>query len=127
MKLLLDTSVLVDHLRNDSRATGLLLEANQRGDDLWAVVLTRAELVRGMRPSEAARTHQLMDSLNWLDVTSDLADQAGELSRTYRSSHGGIDLVEFTIAAAAETLQAQLMTRNVKHFPMFPDLQPPYM
>lgn len=43
-----------------------------------------------------------------------------------RSSHRGIDDVDYLIAATAIVVDADLLTTNVRHFPMFPDLQPPY-
>jgi len=126
MRLLLDTSVLIDHLRHHSGAVELLLDANERGDELWGVVLTRTEVLGGMRSAERRRTLLLLDSVAWIDVTAELADRAGELARKYRASHRGIDLVDYTIAAAAEAIKAKLVTRNVRHFPMFAGLEPAY-
>ena len=126
MRLLLDTSVLIDHLRHHSGAVELLLDANERGDELWGVVLTRTEVLGGMRSAERRRTLLLLDSVAWIDVTTELADRAGELARKYRASHRGIDLVDYTIAAAAEAIKAKLVTRNVRHFPMFEGLEPAY-
>lgn len=51
---------------------------------------------------------------------------AGRLAQRYHASHGGIDTVDYVIAAAAESLGASLLTLNVRHFPMFPDLEPAY-
>ncbi len=34
--------------------------------------------------------------------------------------------MDYLIAAAAESIGASLVTLNVRHFPMFPDLEPPY-
>jgi predicted nucleic acid-binding protein len=34
--------------------------------------------------------------------------------------------MEYLIAATAEVHRADLLTRNVRHFPMFPDLEPPF-
>lgn len=126
MRLLLDTSVLVDHLRDDRRAVDLLIAATERGDELWSCVVTRAELRRGMRSSERAATTILFDALAWVDVSLDIADRAGAMARTYRTSHAGVDIADFLIASSAEELNARLVTRNVKHFPMFPGLEPPY-
>lgn len=79
-----------------------------------------------MRSAERPRTFQLLDTISWLDVTVDIADRAGELARGRRKSHPGIDVVDFMIASAAESLGARLLTRNVKHFPMIPELKPAY-
>jgi predicted nucleic acid-binding protein len=57
---------------------------------------------------------------------SAIADDAGELSRRHRRSHVGIGTVDYLIAAAARSLRARLVTLNVRHFPMFPNLEPAY-
>lgn len=126
MRCLLDTSVLVDHLRGDQRAVELLLAANRRGDELWGVVLTRTEILRGVRAGEGRATRRLLEALAWQEVTIEIADRAGELARRYRRSHPGVDIVDFVIGAAAEALNADLYTRNTRHFPMLPSLAPPY-
>jgi hypothetical protein len=46
--------------------------------------------------------------------------------RTYRRSHQGIGLGDYLIAATVEVEGLELATLNVKHFPMFPDLQKPF-
>jgi len=80
-----------------------------------------------MRAAERARTAILLETISWIEVSVSIADRAGELARTYRMSHPGVDLADFLIAASAEELRATLVTRNVRHFPMFPDLQAPYI
>jgi predicted nucleic acid-binding protein len=42
------------------------------------------------------------------------------------SVHTGIDVVDYVIAATAEELGAELMTLNVRHFPMFAALRPAF-
>jgi predicted nucleic acid-binding protein len=44
----------------------------------------------------------------------------------YRRSHQGIDSIDLLLAAATERFGAELLTRNVRHFPMFPGLRPAY-
>jgi predicted nucleic acid-binding protein len=56
-------------------------------------------------------------------VSDAIAARAGGLLRKYRRSHPGIDLVDYMIAATAEELDAELMTLNVRHFPMFKNLR----
>ncbi|MGH7912912.1 MAG: hypothetical protein ACREQM_13180 [Candidatus Dormibacteraceae bacterium] len=55
-----------------------------------------------------------------------IAGRAGELLRSHRRSHPGIDTVDHVIAATAELLGAKLLTLNVKHFPMVSGLQPAF-
>jgi predicted nucleic acid-binding protein len=126
VKLLVDTSILVDHLRADPRAVQVLGDAVERDDELWASVITRTELLRGMRHAERSRTTRLMDAFDWVEVSIEIADRAGQWARQYRRSHAGIDLADFLIAASAEALSARVVTQNVKHFPMFPGTEPAY-
>jgi len=126
MTLLLDTSVLIDHLRGNEQAVSLLLRANDEGDELAGSVVSRAEILRGMRSHERGLTEKLLAQLSWLDVTVAVADHAGQLARRYRASHPGVDIADFLIAATCELSGARLATRNVRHFPMFPALEPAY-
>ncbi len=48
------------------------------------------------------------------------------LGREWLPSHHTIDSADLAIAATAVCTNARLLTRNVKHFPMFTDLQAPY-
>ncbi|MDQ2690243.1 MAG: type II toxin-antitoxin system VapC family toxin [Chloroflexota bacterium] len=125
MRIVCDTSVLIDVLRGDERAITLLTGLADR-DELWGVVVTRSELLSGMRSRERRPTYALLDSLRWREVDLELADRAGELARRYRRSHPGVELPDFLIAAGVELLGGMLLTLNVKHFPMFPDLEPAY-
>lgn len=126
MNVLVDTSVLIDHLRGDARAVALLEEIVERGDELWSVTVVRTEILAGMRKGEERATMALLGALAWLDVTSDLADSGGALARRYLKSHSGVDTVDYLIAAGVRALDAKLLTLNVKHFPMFPKLAPAY-
>lgn len=126
MAIVLDTSVLIDHLRGDEAARGALRDAAAAGERLVASVLTRVEVLAGMRPHEEAATRRLLDSLDWIDVDTDLAERAGVLANRYLRSHPGVDPVDYVIAATAEYLDARLWTRNVRHFPMFAGLKAPY-
>ena len=126
MRVLLDSSVLIDVLRGNPPAVQLLSDHIEAGDEIWAVVVTRAEVLAGMRSSERRLTQRLLVEPLWLDVDTELADAAGTLARRHRASHAGIGLVDYLIAAGVERLGARLLTRNVRHFPMIADLAPAY-
>lgn len=46
--------------------------------------------------------------------------------RTFRRSHPGIDIADYLIAATAEIGGFDLVTLNIKHFPMVSDLRPAF-
>jgi predicted nucleic acid-binding protein len=126
MTILLDTSILIDHLRGGSGARGALAAAATQGQRLTASVVVEVEVLAGMRPSEEPATRRLLDALEWFPVDELVAEQAGLLANRFLRSHPGVDPVDYVIAATAVVHDARLWTRNVKHFPMFADLEAPY-
>lgn len=127
MRLVLDTSVLIDHLRGKPRAaTELIPNAITRGDELWSSYVVRAELLAGMRAEEEGATRDLMRLITWAEVDESVSEAAGALGRRYLRSHSGIEVSDLIVAALTQHLDAELKTVNVKHFPMFKDLRPPY-
>lgn len=126
MTVLVDTPVIVDHLRNDPRAIALMDNLFAREDRVWAATPTRTEIIAGLRPHELQPMGRLFAVMSWIDIDAVIADAAGGLAHRYHASHGGIDTVDYLIASAAQSIGASLVTLNVRHFPMFPDLEPAY-
>lgn len=79
-----------------------------------------------MRSAERADVARLFSVLQMVPVTDAIASRAGEHLRTFRRSHQGIDLVDYVIAASAEAHGAELVTLDVKHFPMVKGLRAPW-
>lgn len=126
MLVVVDTSVLIDHLRGDARATTVLRGVVEIGDELWSVIPVRTEILAGARPAEGEAIGLLFDQIRWLDVTAEIADSAGRLAARYLRSHQGVDTVDYLVAAGVDRLDARLLTLNVRHFPMLPGLEPAY-
>jgi predicted nucleic acid-binding protein len=124
VRRLFDSSILIAHLRGEAAATRLLLDT--AGGDRLASVLSRTEIEGGMRSPERADVARLFAVMHLVPVSDAVAARAGEHLRRYRRSHQGIDLVDFVIAASAEVHEAQLVTLNTKHFPMFKGLRRPW-
>ena len=126
MTILVDTSVMVDHLRGHTGARTALRTARATGERLLASVLSKIEILAGVRPGEERATEELLRVFEWIGVDDELAERAGEIAQAYVRSHPGVDPVDYAIAATAERFGAALWTRNRKHFPMLPDLAEPY-
>lgn len=132
MTVLLDTSVVIDLLRGNVAALAAVRAAVEDGHDLAASVVVKVEVLAGMRPQEEQPTRRLLEGIDWIAVDELIAESAGRLANQYALSHSGIDPMDYIIAAtvhattARQGQDAQLWTRNVKHFPMFAQLQPPY-
>ena len=127
MRLVLDTSVLIDHLRGRPKpATEIIPRAIAQGDELWSSHVVRAEVLAGMRAAEEAATRDLFRLITWVEVDESLSEAAGALGRRFLPTHAGIEVVDLLVAALAQHLDAALKTTNVKHFPMFKGLKSPY-
>jgi predicted nucleic acid-binding protein len=120
--IVLDTTVLIDLLRGDERARTYL-----RGLDGVPACseISRVELLRGIRHGERDGAERLMAALTWIGVDEEIARHAGALGRTWRRTHR-LATPDLVIAATAQTLGTTVATSNVRHFPMFDPLRPPY-
>lgn len=125
MSALVDTSVLIDYLRGH-RGAGQLLERERAAAPLHASEITRLEVLAGMRATEKEGTRALLSTLIWHPLDADVAEEAGALGRRWLPSHHTIDTADLAIAATAIRSGSRLLTRNVRHYPMFTDLQLPY-
>jgi predicted nucleic acid-binding protein len=125
MPTLIDSDILIDILRGNDRATEYLLRA-RRFDAVLSVAPVRTEVLGGVRQEDVRRTMDVLGLVQWVDVTVELADMAAGLTRRHRPAHSGIGIVDYLLAAAAVALDGVVATRNIRHFPMFPGLRPPY-
>jgi hypothetical protein len=123
--ILVDSDVLIAHLRGIEPARAWLRKARTAGP-LAVSVVSISELTGGMRSAERREVWSLLGSLRAEPVTELVARRAGEFMRQYRRSHSGIGLADYLIAATAELRGQQVATLNVRHFPMFADLRPPF-
>lgn len=123
---LLDTSVAIDHLRGARPAVALLTELVEADEPLLASEIVRFELLTGVRDREAEALELFFSALSWVPVGEEVARTAAALARKHRRAHRGIDDADYLIAATALLLDAELLTTNVRHFPMLDGLRPPY-
>jgi predicted nucleic acid-binding protein len=123
LSVVLDTSILIDHLRGSEPAFEYLAGLESRPA---CSEITRIEVVQGLRSSERRTANKLFQLIAWVPVSESVALRAGELGRHWRRSHPGIGVADLAIAATAEEIDATLATRNLKHFPMFEHLRTPY-
>lgn len=123
MSIVFDTSILIDVLRADPDALDYV-----RG--VAAVPscseVTRIEVARGLRSAERTRAERLFQAIRWVPLDEPIARRAGELGRRWDRHRPGISLADLVVAATAEHVDAELATTNIRHFPMFESLRPPY-
>lgn len=122
-RLLIDTDVLIDYLRDKSEAVSYLENLTQ---PLLISVITVAELYAGIRDgSERARLDEFIRAFEVVEVDREISIKGGLYRRDYLKSHN-VGLADALIAASAEIRQADLVTMNSKHFPMLTNVVVPY-
>jgi predicted nucleic acid-binding protein len=114
---LIDTDVAIDHFHGHQAARDYFTEAFVTGEVLAISVVTLTELMAGMRPGEETPTEKLLSLFVLLDVDEVIGRKAGAYLNEYSRSHA-IDLGDALIAATAAVAGAELITRNLKHYPM---------
>jgi tRNA(fMet)-specific endonuclease VapC len=117
-KYLVDTGVLIRHLRGQKMAVRLLRGLVREGH-LYVATVTRLEIFAGTPPIEEYKTRKVLSRLIDLDMDRTIADRAGEY--VYLSSHA-LQLPDAIIAATATIHHLTLLTLNVKHFRSIPGL-----
>jgi predicted nucleic acid-binding protein len=118
MKLLLDTSVLIDVLRLRNQRREWLAELVRGGHTFSTTTLNIAELYSGMRPGEEARTEALLASIESYELTGSGARLAGKLKSSWARKGRTLTLEDTIVAATAIERGCPLATDNRKDFPM---------
>jgi predicted nucleic acid-binding protein len=124
--ILLDTNVLIEQVRGTTAARDWLLRARRESGRMSISAVSLTEFTGGMRSEERTVVRRLLGLVDIVVVDELVAERAGELMRRFRRSHQGIGVVDYLIAASAQLHGMELATLNVKHFPMFDNLQPPF-
>jgi predicted nucleic acid-binding protein len=117
VKVIVDTSILIDHLKKRSSGFITLVEKQFSGEiDIYIPFIAIVELFAG----EDARQKKARDSMlttikgeNLIGLTLTSTQIAGELIRKYKQIPDPVDLI---IAAIAIEQEALIATKNRKHF-----------
>lgn len=120
--ILLDSSVIFDHLNGRFGRTEFLSELVEHGHVLACCAVNLTEVYAGLRPGEEDKTAAFLNSLEYLPVTPEIARQAGLLRQDWRKKGQTLSYTDVTIAAVALSGEVPLLTDNRKHFPI-PELQ----
>jgi len=116
--VLVDSDVLIEVSRGrDQEVLSRWAELSRSDSTILYSPVTAAELWAGTRPREHEALTNLFRALLCAPIDRETGRQAGDYLRQYRKSHG-LELGDALIAAAALLNEAELWTRNRKHYPM---------
>jgi predicted nucleic acid-binding protein len=114
LRLLLDSVILIDHFNGRLEATRYL---SLVGGTSALSVITRAEVLAGFAPADAAVAVRLLDRFPTLGIDIAVADLAAHLRREHRWK-----MPDALQAALARHHGLTLATRNTRDFP--PEVHP---
>lgn len=117
MRLLLDTTVLIDALRGLSAAQRLRgLRSSEHVP--WICAVNVEEVMRGAHDEEERLVERFLGGLQLAPLGRAEGERAGRWRRDYARRGVTLHQADCLIAAAAVGVDAQLATGNPKHFPM---------
>lgn len=108
VRLLLDSVILVDHFNGIDHATRYIERYASR---IAISVISRAEVLAGVRPRAVARVRRFLDLFPSLEISTQIADRAAALRRKHRWK-----LPDAFQAALAKHHRLRLVTRDLRDF-----------
>ncbi len=121
--VIVDTDILIDFLRGGKQAISLFKDESE---PICFSAITVAEIYAGIRDrKEEEDVKRLFSLYTVVSATHEIALEAGKLVKKYRSSHS-VEIPDAIIAATCLVSDMELLTLNIKHYPMLKGLKPPY-
>lgn len=121
MNLVVDTSVLIDHLRGGN-TWKKVVDENVEDLKLFVPTIVIFELFSGQStrdPSIVIKIYQLLSNFQRIELDENIAKIAGQLFRDLKKH---IQISDYIIAASALEIGGIILTLNTKHFEKIPGL-----
>ena len=115
-RVLIDTSILIEHLRKQNRANSILFNIVD-SYDLYISSVVEFELYAGA--TDTRKQEDVREILTWcivIPLTSDIARTAASIYRQLRATNQLVEIRDLFIAATALSRDLPLMTLNTAHF-----------
>ena len=118
MTVLIDSDILIEVSRGrNADVISRWIELSTSDAAVLYSPVSVAELWAGARPSEYDALRNLFRALTCAPIDEEVGRQAGGYLQRYRQSHG-VEVADALIAANAVANNAELWTRDRKHYPM---------
>ena len=122
-RVLIDTSIVIEHLRKQNRRKSILYRV-VGAYDLFTSTIVEFELYTGA--TSVPKLNDIQQILSWcttMPFTSDAAATAALVYRNLKATNQLIEIRDILIAATALTSGLPLMTLNTGHFGRINGLQ----
>lgn len=119
--MILDTTFIIDVMRNDSKALEKLNYLIKKGETQLITSLTVFELFSGASRSKriTEEKNKIVDILKGqliINFDSDAAQKAGEIDGTLIKEGKMIDIIDSMIGGIAIIRKEKMLTKNIKDF-----------
>ena len=120
VRYLLDSSFLIDYLRGNQAAISRFREMFENGDQILVNAIAVCEVATGSRPGEEGDLMAMLEPLEFVQPGPETALQAGRWRDVARRAGSTLSLPDALIAAAADAMDAIVVTRNLRDFALTP-------
>jgi len=116
-RFLLDSDVIIWHLRGREEVTGMLRVLQRYGlPRCSAISILEVEI--GMKKHEEEKTRRFLKGIKVFDVTREVASKAAQLVREHKAKGRTFGLGDAIIAGTCLLNNLVLVTYNQKHYPI---------
>jgi predicted nucleic acid-binding protein len=122
MKLVFDTSILIDALRLKKEAREVIVNIEKTDHELFLSSIVGFELYSGdssRKPDQVKRIKDFLKYFEVVEINLDIAKRAGEI---FRDIDKDLGVPDYIVAATALEIGASVVTLNTKHFSKIPGL-----
>ncbi len=120
MRLLVDSSFVIDYLQSDRAALERWRQAFEAGDEPAVNEVVVSEVRAGLYPHEEPLLETFLEPVEFIRPARHDAMRAGRWRAEARARGRHLSLADALIAAAADDAGAPVLTRNVRGFALTP-------
>ena len=117
-KYILDTTLLIDHLRGRKEAAELVDTLALDGHRIGVCCVSITELYSGLGQDARVEADDLTDAMEYYEVSREIAKEAGRYRYEFARRGTTLATTDTLIAATAIAEGAILITGNTRDFPM---------
>lgn len=122
VKILLDSSILIDFLRAKNKSNSHLFKLTEENYQLYASIISHTELFSGKSVWEKKEAYSEIKDLFFritiLPLTEEISEKSGEIKVKF-----DLNIADAIIAATAMLTNLELITLNIKDFKMIKGLK----